>query len=63
VRIELHQHVNVAGRAEILSQDGTEEAEFADAVTPAEIGKKLGGDLNAVMAHAWASVGDFTMDG
>ena len=36
VRLETHQHVHVAFRAEILAQDGPEQGELPDLPTPTE---------------------------
>jgi len=39
--LEFHQHVHVAVRAEIVTQDGTEKRELANTAAPAELGEFL----------------------
>ena len=51
-RLELDQHVHVAGRREGLTQHGSEERQPLDVMAPAEVGEdpSVDGDLDG---HGW----------
>src|ERR1035437_7088519 len=52
--LKLHQHVDVAVGAEIISQNSAEQRQLANAVSPAEFGNIRGRYVNPVKFHEFA---------
>ncbi len=56
-RLELHQDVDVAFRAEIVAQNGPEQRQATDAVAATEFGNAISSNIDPVIGHLPAHLG------